>query len=230
MNTIGSDECRQKIHDFQRGLLERKAEILPLVKWYTIGKGYEFEIGLEAAYEYAVLEYSFSFWQWGNDCSKIPNKKVSTDELLEHLINIVGFSLYSDAGVAFYEPHFYQAVNEVGYYGFETEGFEDLLQVVKKPSNTIFAPKGTVEEFNPKLINKIHKWLVNKGDRIVYIYGALDTWSATALVPSSKIDALQIMMQNRSHGDARIKNMSEKDKMEMKNKLETWLGMKIPQF
>ncbi len=231
LRSVGDEECRTKIFNFQRRLLEKRAEILPLAKWYSKGKGFTFNrIGLEAAFEYAVLEYSFSFWQWGLDCTDIPSENASTDELLENLINTVGFSLYMDEGIAYYEPHFYQAINELGYYGFETKGFEDLLKVVKEPTNTIFAPEGTVEKFDPTLAQNIHKWLTKKGERIAYIYGELDTWSATALYPKAKLDALQIMMSNRAHGDARIKNMTLEEKARLKSKLEAWLSLKLPDF
>ena len=43
-------------------------------------------LSLEKAFEYAVLEYPFSFWQYGQDCSKIPNEASSLEAALKYLL------------------------------------------------------------------------------------------------------------------------------------------------
>ncbi len=222
LNDVGSASCRKKIFEYQRRLLERREELLPLMKWYCIGKGQKFTIGREAAFEYAVLEYSFSFWQWGKDCRDIPRATASNDEMFQHLIDVVGFDLYSDKGVAYYAPFFYQAMTELGYYGYDITGFRHLLKAAPQPTNSIFSPVTNVS-FNAKLNQDVRKWIRKSGDKILYIYGELDAWSATAINPSSKTDALRIVMKNRAHHDARIKNMTLADKQKTIATLQRWL-------
>jgi len=223
LNSVGSASCRKKIFEYQRHLLERREALLPLMKWYCLGKGQKFTIGYEAAFEYAVLEYSFSFWQWGKDCRDIPLATASDDEMLKHLIDIAGFDLYSDSGVAYYHPFFYQAMTELGYYGFDTTGLRHLLKAEPQPTNTIFAPIGNLP-FNAKLNQDVRKWIRKSGDRILYIYGELDAWSGASVNPSSKTDALKITMKNRAHHDARINNMTLADKQKTMETLKRWLN------
>jgi len=223
LNNVGSATCRKKIFEYQRRLLERREVLLPLMKWYCIGKGQKFDIGREAAFEYAVLEYSFSFWQWGKDCRDIPGETASDDEMLQHLIDVVGFGLYTNEGMAYYHPFFYQAMTELGYYGFDTTGFRHLLKAAPRPSNAIFAPMQNLK-FNPELNKDVRKWIRKSGDQILYIYGELDAWSATAVNPSAKTDALKIVMKNRAHHDARIRNMTSENRLKTMETLQGWLG------
>ncbi len=220
VNYVG---CRKDIFDFQKRLLEKRDEILPYMKWYCFGRGQTFAIGRETAYEYAVLEYPISFWQWGHECSKIPDKDASTEEMLEYLIEVVGFGLYSDKGVKYFEPLFYQAMTELGYYGFQTNGLHHLLKYATEPTNTIFAPVPQLK-FDGSLSKKVYAWIRESGDRILYVYGELDTWSATAVNPSRKTDALKIMMKGRAHHDARIQNMERQDKEKVLEALNRWLN------
>ena len=227
LNSVGSASCRKKIFEYQRRLLERREALLPLMKWYCLGKEQKFTIGREAAFEYAVLEYPFSFWQWGKDCRDIPTATASNDEMLQHLIDVVGFNLYSDRGVAYYHPFFYQAMTELGYYGFDTTGLRHLLKAVPQPSNAIFAPMSNLA-FDAKLNQDVRKWLRKSGNKMLYIYGELDAWSGAAVNPSGKTDALKIVMKNRAHHDARIKNMTSADKQKTIETLNRWLADESP--
>ncbi len=226
LNSLGSASCRKKIFEYQRRLLERREELLPLMKWYSIGKGQKFAIGREVAFEYAVLEYSFSFWQWGKDCRDIPTATASNDEMFQHLVDVVGFELYSDKGMAYYAPFFYQAMTELGYYGYDVTGLRHLLKAVPQPTNTIFAPMRDLS-FDAELNQNVRKWLRKSGDRMLYIYGETDAWSAAAVNPSPKTDALKITMKNYAHHNARIKNMTPADKQKTMVTLQRWLNEEI---
>jgi len=63
LDTIGKPECRQKIFEFQKFLLMNEEKALEKLTWYAKGAGLKFNYtgNLGKAYEYAILEYSFSF-------------------------------------------------------------------------------------------------------------------------------------------------------------------------
>ena len=89
LDTVGTQECRQKIFDVQKRLLQNRGEFLQKLKWFAKGADKHFTyLSLEQAFEYAVLEYSFSFWQWGSDCSKIPGEKVDGDSLFSYFLQV----------------------------------------------------------------------------------------------------------------------------------------------
>ena len=226
LDTVGTAECRQKIANFQRLLLEKKDQYLPLVKWYAKGAELAFDrLGIEAAYEYAVLEYSFSFWQWGHDCNDIPLASSTDDQLLSHFLEISNVDFFSDAVIDGYAPFYYQMGTELGYYGYDTEDFDGLVQSLGKEPSAVFMPQGIQSDFDPTLTVQVFNWLRKSGEKIVYINGALDTWSATRLIPEPGVDALVIDLQNTGHRRARIANMPSDQKRLLGETLKRWCGL-----
>jgi len=184
LEKVGTEACRNDIKAVQRRLLKERKKILPLLKWHAKGTGYTFNyMSLEEAFEYAVLEYSFSFWQMGFKCENIPGPEATLEELLDDFIAVVGLWLFSDQGVKDLEPHYYQAATEMGYYGFETDDFDGLIKYLPENPNAAFTPKNVKISFDPSLCHATAAWVEDHGNNFIYIYGETDTWSATAVPP-----------------------------------------------
>ena len=229
LDTVGTKECREAIHDFQTRLLSERDAILPLLKWHSKGAGLEFTyLSLEEAFEYGVLEYSFSFWQWGGKCEDIPTKETSFDDALDHFIQVIGLAFFSDKSMTDYASHYYQAGSEMGYYAYETKDFKGLIKALEgKEPTAIFMPNKSPITFDGKLVSDVAEWLPVNGDRFIYINGNADTWSATAVRPTEQVDALWFFLKDTDHGGARIRNMEADDKTKMIDALERWLEMEI---
>lgn len=73
----------------------------------------------------------------------------------------------------------------------------------------------------------MNAWLPENGNQIIYIYGGIDTWSASAVPYSDKVDAVWFMMDGKHHGSARIRNMTTEEKQLLVNTLSMWLDMEI---
>ncbi|MEM9819757.1 MAG: S28 family serine protease [Bacteroidota bacterium] len=229
LRTIGEEACREDILDFQKTVLRKRTELLPLLRWYNKGARYQFEyFSEEAAFELAVLEYPFSFWQYGHDCTLIPSTDASVETLLEHLLLISGTGFFSDDQVAYYGSHYYQSAEEMGYYGYETKDFAGLLQALPMSPNphAAFVPGKEQPVFDGQLLQKVNAWLEQGVDRMIYINGAIDTWSATAVPAYNNADALWFFMEGKHHGNARIRNMSEAEKAQLMATLHRWLSEK----
>jgi hypothetical protein len=230
LDNVGTKECRAAITDIQKRMLSVRDEVMPYARWFVKGKGLDFTyMKLEEAYEYAVLEYSFSFWQWGADCSKIPGKEATAQELLQHLIDVVGFKFYSDEDIQYYGSHYYQSATEMGYYGFETDDFEGMLKYLPTDNNpsAIFVPGKLDVTWDGTLTNKVVEWCQNEADGMIYINGGNDTWSATGVAPSRKVESEWFILEGKDHGQARIKNMNEREKTRLISALENWLEIEI---
>lgn len=231
LDTVGTDECRAAILQVQKRLLKERKKVLPLLKWYTKGAGLEFGyLTFEEAFEYAVLEYPFSFWQWGASCDDIPSRSASLEEVLEHFVSVSDIGFFSDRDMVGYASHYYQAGSEMGYYGYETEDFKGLLKALPMQPNpsAVFMPNKDMQmTFDGELPKKVHEWLKTNGDRFIYINGDMDTWSATAVRPTEGRDALWFFLPGKDHGAARIRNMTKAEKTAMIEKLEEWLELDI---
>lgn len=225
LDTVGPEPCRRAIRDVQIRLLKERDKVLPLLRWHAKGAGESFTyLSLEEAFEYAVLEYSFSFWQMGFDCNQIPVAKTADLEaLLEHFIEVSGLSFFADTSMKNYASHYWQAGAEMGYYAYQTAPFKGLLKSLSGEPSAIFMPGKAPKTFEPTLVKTVYDWLQNKGHRFIYIYGGTDTWTATGVPPSDKVDALWFVMPGKNHGSARIANMSTDERTRLLDQLKKWM-------
>ncbi|MEM6723714.1 MAG: S28 family serine protease [Bacteroidota bacterium] len=228
LDTIGSDECREKMLAVQRKVLSERATVLPLLKYYAKGKELEFSyLSLEQAFELMVLEYPFSFWQYGASCTEIPSADAPIQELLDYLMNVSGIDFFSDSGMDTYASHYYQSANEFGYYGYETDKFKDLIKAwpLQPNPHAAFTPNKMDVPFDDSLLKQVHKWLDKDADHMIYIYGAIDTWTASAVPENDKVDALWFFMEGKHHGNANIGNMDEAERKLLIGSLKNWMGL-----
>ncbi|CAL2101587.1 PS-10 peptidase S37 [Tenacibaculum sp. 190130A14a] len=225
INTVGTKECRDHIIALQRRVLENRKEAIEEFKKIATENKLNFtEVPHEEALEYTVLEFPFSFWQWGGGaCEQLPPTNASIKEIVRKFHKDVGIGFYSDNGYHTYLPSFYQHLTELGYYGFDFTPVKDLLKVVKSTSNKRFAPKDVDLTYNPNYIAKVRDFAENKGNKIIYIYGAYDPWGACAPTPKSGVDALKMVLEKADHS-TRIKHFSKEDQDKIYDKLQTWLG------
>jgi len=230
LDTVGTDECREKIKSFQTRLLENREEVLSLLKFYSIGAKLKFTyFTLEQAFEFAVLEYPFSFWQWGYSCSTIPENETSLEDVVEYFLSKNPLTLFGDRDIKYLAPHYYQSAAEMGYYGYEAYKFKNLIKSLPTDTNpqATFLPNKMDVSFDGSLLKDVHEWIENEGNKFIYIYGAKDTWSACAVQPSDKVDYQWFFLKGKDHGKARIANMTTEEKEKFTMILEEWLSINI---
>jgi hypothetical protein len=228
LRSVGTQECRKKMIEFQREVLKRKKDLLPLFKNKYESLGYTYSLGIdEYIFEYVVLEYGFAFWQWQNEtCEDIPPVDASNEVLFNHLIKCSPINYLSDQGIEPIAPFFYQAYAEIGYYGYDITDFRDLLTEIKEPTSKIFLPKGTDPEFNYPLMQKINTWVQKEGNNMLFIYGEIDTWSAPAVQLTGETNAIKMVKKGGAHR-TRIKDFSDEEKEIIYSTLEEWLDIQI---
>ena len=228
LDTMGSPECRQRIYDFQVNLLKNEPEILEKLKWYAKGKNNQFNYlgSLGKAFEYAVLEYPFSFWQVGyTPCDKIPEDKPE-DVMLEHLLEIVDLDFFSDKTMTGFAVHYYQNMTEGGYYGYNAVPFKKYLHYIKEPEpSATFPPKSeSYKPFDSSLMDKIFAWLDKEGNNFIYVYGGRDTWSACRVSVSINVNSRLFMVPGANHYEARVINMTAAMQKEFAGVMNNMLG------
>jgi len=230
LDTIGTEDCRNNILKVQKRLLLYRNEVLKMLKWYAKGAKLTFNyLSFEEAFEYAVLEYPFSFWQWGASCESIPDETAPLEEILDHFLGISSLSFFADAEIEEYASHYYQAAAQMGYYGYETEDFEGLLKALpmQPHPHAAFTPNKMKVTFDGSLLPKVASWIKEQGNNFIYINGANDTWSATAVPRVEGNNSLWFFLEGKDHGQARIRKMSPQERGKMVNALEKWLEMEI---
>jgi hypothetical protein len=225
LDQVGSSKERRKIEHFQKMALKKEDLYLDAFKSLSDQKGYTYELvgGLEKAYEYCVLEYSFAYWQWGYVPMKnIPGSSSQPEEVIEHMNRVAGFDYFSDQFITEYRPFFYQALTEMGYYGYDLEAFGKYLKHVDNPVFTFTLPETLEVSFNDELSMDIKQYLAEEGRNYIFIYGGNDTWSATAVNSTGNTNSKIFVKQGGSHR-TRINNMPEEQREEVYQTLDSFL-------
>lgn len=226
-DTISTPQCRQRIFDFQKFLLANEDEAMKKLQWYAKGAKMSFSyVGdFGKVFEYAVMEYPFAFWQWGRSCDSIPtNKKL--DDYLDELMKTSSISNFADSDLKMFGPHYYQAATETGYYGYDIAPFKKLIRHFTSNPSATFPPKeANARPTDGSFHASVQKWLAEKGNNILYIYGGIDAWSATRVLVSDKVNSKSFLIPGAHHGTARIKNLPDKMKEEFAGKIKEWTGL-----
>lgn len=225
LKKVSTAEPRKKIEDFQMEVLKRKATLLPRFEKYCTEKGLKFRAPIEEIYEYTVLEYSFSMWQWGTDVSTIPSVTGSDDELLAHLINTCNPDYFTaDSPNASF---FVQAARELGYYGYDTRPFKKYLSI--KSSKGYLRRLMLPEElkgmpFDKTLSRKITKFLKKNDPKMIFIYGGNDPWTASGVTWLKRKKNIHVFIEPGGSHKARVSTLPEAEKKEVIGLINEWLN------
>lgn len=222
-DSAGTPEARAKVLAFQREILKRRATIQPMFDKYCNDKGYVFKMSLPEALDYTVLEFSFSFWQWGYPAFTIPENTASDEELLNYLLMVDEPGYFAEGGDT--SPFNYQAAHELGYYGYDLSQFKDLtvVQDTKDYYTKYMMPKGAENvKFDTRLYKKLYKFLETTDAKMMFIYGEWDPWSAVK-VPDFHKDNIKIFIEPGGSHRSRIYTMPLEMRVEAVDTLEKWL-------
>ncbi|MCX6235056.1 MAG: S28 family serine protease [Bacteroidetes bacterium] len=227
MQNVGDSLCRARIFDFQKQLLERRDQYFP--KFLDMAKEQKlvYSIGEEKAYEITAMEYAFAFWQWGGwSCDSIPGPDATTEQVMNHVNEVAGIDWVSDQGIKRYEPFYYQALTEIGFYGYDTRPFGNLIKFLDNPTFTFTCPKGTQCVYNPVPMEEVDQFVRHKAKNMMFIYGEYDPWSSTSVQVSGDNNVIKVVRPGGAHS-SRIGNLPEQQKQLVKKTLEQWLNMEL---
>ena len=197
----GTVEERKSVIRFQREILKRKVTLLPLFENYCKERNYSFNGPPSEIYDYCVLEYSFSFWQWCHSVKEIPDGKAADKDFFGHLINVVSPNYFDQGSGKVVMPFFVQAIRDLGYYGYNTKPFGSLMQLKNTHGylSRLFIPKNALATYDPDLSFKLQKFLKHKARNILLIYGENDPWTASAAKTGRNKKITKIIMKEGCH-------------------------------
>jgi len=114
---------------------------------------------------------------------------------------------------------------EVGGYSFVTDHLQDLIDgSVQLPDTDMFAPAGIDIVFNPNVMQDIVNWLQVNGDNIIYIYGGVDPWTATAIETTGSTNSVKIIEPAANH---MINLAGLAQSSLIASTLSEWLGLEV---
>lgn len=224
IKSVSNAKCRDLVYDFQLNVLKNRDAIQPILDSLIVAKEYTFAVSNEEILDYCVLEYSFSFWQWGYDCKEIPADTVSPREMFEYLISISGPDYFAIQEIEPTKAFFIQTQKEFGYYNYSTKEFEPYLKITSAENyvRKVFLSEEPTFKYSNKTSKFIKKTILKDGDHLLMIYGEYDPWTAGAIIPKGRCRAKMFVKPKGSHR-TRISNMSYAQQTDIYILLEQWL-------
>lgn len=223
LENVSDSTSRSKIFDYQYEMLKNKTLYFLEFKALAESKDLTYPMGMSKAYELTVLEYAFAFWQWGLiSTDSIPTIPASASTMVHHLDNVSGIDWISNEGIERLQAFFYQALSEIGFYGYDISPFKDIVSFEKKPTFDFSAPDGLTVNYNPVPMQKIDQFIRHSATNMIFIYGENDPWSSTAVDLTYNNNLIKIIKPGGSHL-TRLKNLPEKDFIYVMQTLNDWL-------
>lgn len=220
-----ANDCNWSIHKFQELCFANIDALVPKVAEYAEDKGYTFEMagGLKRVVQLMILEYPFAFWQWGHHCSNIPEDDDDIDVVYNNLMEVSDPSFFEDKHIVQQQPFFYAALTEIGMYDYKVKPFKKYLSDKEDITFTFTMPEGLeLPPFNDKQMKAINHWLQTDAEKMLFIYGGLDPWGATAVDLKNNSKCKKYVKGDMHHG-CRIKHFEEITRQDIIETLKSWL-------
>jgi hypothetical protein len=224
LENTGTHECRDRIFEFQEMVLQNREKSLEAFESLAKKRKLNYSVGIEEAFELMVLEYAFAFWQWGTmPCEDIPEFEDGHYEWIGSIDKVAGLDWVADEGIERVHPFFYQAMTEIGMYGYDLEPFGDLIVALDNGRFDFTCPTGYECSYNPEMMQKVDCFLRHEAENVMVIYGEWDPWSATAVQWSGNPGLVKIVKPDGSHR-TRIMNLPPEKQKEAIEKIKEWMN------
>ncbi|MCR5453612.1 MAG: aminopeptidase [Bacteroidales bacterium] len=225
---VGSKDDREKMKALQLEYMRRKPSIVKMLDTFCVNRNYHFNIPIEQVYDYEVLELEFSMWQWGRPIASAPKNYDDDLRWFWFLVTEVDPDYF--VCPSSYLPFYYQAMRELGYYGYDTRRLgknrsiptaENYLKAVMVPANMRNV------EFDKSVYKSTCKFLKKNDPTHIFIYGEYDPWTSSGVEPwlnCKKKSNMKIYVEKGGSHKARIRTLSDSQQAEIRGKLKNWVG------
>ena len=226
--TVGDASCRRALDGVQKEALKRRDRLVPLVAANAAANGWTFDRTLGTAdrsFEMTVLDTVWAFWQYSStaDCAGVPATTATDAELYDWIDAVASWSFYTDQGLEYYWPYYYQAATQLGWPSLR---FDHLRSVRRYPglyTATASLPKELRARHNPLPMIDVDLWVRTQSQRMMFVYGENDPWGAERFAPSRR-DSHLYVAPGANHG-ANISRLATADNAEATATLRRWAGL-----
>jgi hypothetical protein len=225
MDHVGDAGCRNQLHRLQQSIIDRKAELLPLLKAEADASGLTFEhLGIDRAYEHVVEESYVAFWQYGGAafCPSLPAPDAAAGELVDFILNDVGLYDFSDPGIDQYEAYYYQAATQIGY----PAPYDYFLRRLTARGSDIpeYYVKHELPAYDYLALLDVQLWVALQGERLLFIYGSDDPWSSAQYRLGAATDSYEYIVPGGNHGSG-VWALDAATQATVRETLSRWSGV-----
>jgi hypothetical protein len=225
---VGDAACRTSLENVQKEALKRRKRLVPKLEAAAALNEQTFTRTLGTAdrsFEMTVLDTVWAFWQYSSvaDCATVPPATASDDEIYNWIDSVAGFLFYTDQGMEYYAPYYYQAANQLGWPELKFRHLRGLTRYpgLYQPNSVL--PAELRSGHNPLPMLDVDHWVRGQSSTMMFVYGANDPWSAERFTPSRK-DSHLYVAPGANHG-ASIAGLTETDRQAATATLRRWAGV-----
>ena len=226
--TVGDAACRSALDGVQKEALKRRDRLVPRVAAEAAANGWTFNrtIGTaDRSFEMTVLDTVWAFWQYSlaADCAGVPAATATDDEIYNWINGVAGWSFYTDQGLEFYWPYYYQAATQLGWPSLRFDHLRNLRRYPALYTANSSLPPELRRSHNPLPMLDVDLWVRTLSQRMMFVYGQNDPWGAERFTPSRRDSALYVA-PGANHG-ANIARLAPDDAAEATATLRRWAGV-----
>ncbi|WP_329317627.1 S28 family serine protease [Streptomyces sp. NBC_01262] len=226
---VGTADCRDRLDAVQREALVRRDEIVARYQKYADDNGLTFTTvgSADKAYENVVLDLVWAFWQYHleAECADVPAATAPTDDLYTFIDTVSGFDFYTDQGLEYYTPYFYQAGTQLGAPTFATPHLTGLLRYPGIYQPRSYVPRSIPMRFQPAAMRDIDTWVRHHARQMLFVYGQNDPWGAEPFrLGRGASDSYVMWAPGANHG-ANISKLTADDKALATAEVLEWAGV-----
>jgi hypothetical protein len=172
-----------------------------------------------------VLDTVWAFWQYSvaADCAGVPAATATDDEIFNWINGVAGWSFYTDQGLEFYWPYYYQAATQLGWPSLRFDHLRNLRRYPALYTANSSLPPELRRSHNPLPMLDVDLWVRTLSQRMMFVYGENDPWGAERFSPSRRDSALYVA-PGANHG-ANISRLTPDDAAEATATLRRWAGV-----
>ncbi|WP_437674546.1 S28 family serine protease [Sorangium sp. So ce131] len=225
----GDPACQAALREFQREVLLRRPAMLARMEAEAADEGFSYDaLGVERALETAVVDAVFAFWQYKDAslCDVVPTPASDDNEVWAFLDEVSQPAFYADPSIPEFEPYYWQAAVQLGYPAIARDHIADLLVYpdADTAASFIVPGPGKTPVFDPEAMPDISGWLAAEGERMMFLYGENDPYTAAAFDIGAARDAHRFVVPNGNHGSL-LADLPPPDRDVAFASLAAWAGV-----
>ncbi|MDV5145809.1 aminopeptidase [Streptomyces sp. SBC-4] len=229
---VGTKDCRDRLNNMQREALVRREPLQKKYKEWAEAEGVTFNTvgSLDKAYEAVVLDFVWGFWQYyGQDvCDQIPDAATASDDTVYGTIDAFsGWAAYTDQGLDYYTPYYYQAATQLGSPSIKQPHLAGLSRYGYQPASS-FVPKSIPMKFQPHAMRDVDNWVRKNATRMLFVNGGNDPWSAEPFrLGKGARDSYVYTAPGANHG-ANVAALVPAERENATARILAWAGVPAP--
>ena len=132
---------------------------------------------------------------------RCPSPGASDNEVWDFLELAASTGLWSDGYTLFYEPYYWQAAVQLGYPALTETHLAGLLEYPGNdvPASYVLPGPARRQSSIPGSMPDVSAWMASEGERLMFIYGENDPYSAAAFDPAGAVDAHRFYEPGGNH-------------------------------